>query len=580
MTEGESGLSVVEQTAADALLRAIADPGSRPLIGTKSRPGVFTGRSKVVVAAAELCVDKAWLVKTDQIAGRGKNARELYRVSDAGTEFATRYGEVAVYLRNVCGAVDSQTATLVQIRESVTQSTERVSEQAAILTEMARRAGLRLKCDDHARSESSEAPAADVSAACSVVSMVSAGVSEPVEVLDWSAFNDRQPGPPGPDISDQQVSDSTSPTHMSQSRCSHEIADQHDVSGLSENSSTRSEPDADSMVRPAQAATERAPLNSLLMGSSGWITTTLVVVLVILQIVQMSGSASRSENQYLAAAIESADATSSDSEESGSASPAESDVSEPAAVARPSVEFAPESDQQAKEPATAITCAVAEAVVEWVASAGTQVSAGDVVAKLESPELEERRYRHRIALESARSALIFAQRDAAIARLEAASFEMEVSEGRSRLAELSVLEARQALASGETLRNHAQWMARKGYATTESVRMHELNCERARHVLDQALSERDLTIPAELTRDQQKLETRREATQRLAALADERVAVEESRLRAIDAEIDKLTILAPIDGIVRPADRGMKLSLVGQRVLRGQPILLLATTNK
>ena len=38
VTEDESGLSVVEQTADDALLRAVADPVARPLIGTKIRP--------------------------------------------------------------------------------------------------------------------------------------------------------------------------------------------------------------------------------------------------------------------------------------------------------------------------------------------------------------------------------------------------------------------------------------------------------------------------------------------------------------------------------------------------------------
>ncbi len=576
MTEGESGLSVVEQTAADALLRAIADPVARPLIGTKIRPGVFTGRSKVVVAAAELCVDNAWLVKTDQTAGRGQNARELYLVSEAGAEFGTRYGEVAVYLRNVCGAVDSQTTTLEQIRNSLAQSTERVSEQTAILTEMARRAGVNRKGDGRAPSESSDAPVAEVSAACSVVSMVGAGVSEPVEVLDWSAFNGKQPGKPRPNISDPQIPGQALPEVFSELKCSNGMADQGDASELPVSCSTRRERDADSNTRSVQAATGRDRLNSLLMGSSGWITTTLVVVLVILQIVQMSGSASRSENQYLAAAIEPAAAASLDKEVSGSASPAESQISVQATVAKPLVEAALESDQQAEDSTMAITCVVDEAVVAWVASAGTQVSAGDVVAKLESPELEERRYRQRIALESARSTQIFAQRDAAVARLDAAGFEMEVSEGRSRLAELSVLEARQTLASGETLRDHAKWMVLKGYASTESVRMHELNCERARHVLDQSLSDRDRTIPAELTRDQHKLETRREATQRLAALADERVVLEEGRLQAIDAEVDKLTIHAPVDGVVLPADRGLKSSLIGRLVIRSQLLLAIA----
>jgi hypothetical protein len=83
--------------AGKALLCALADPAARPLNGTTSKPGFFTGTSQAVKDAAKLCVERGWLEPTGETAGTGRSAQPLYRLTDAGRREALgRIGQAGV----------------------------------------------------------------------------------------------------------------------------------------------------------------------------------------------------------------------------------------------------------------------------------------------------------------------------------------------------------------------------------------------------------------------------------------------------------------------------------------------------
>jgi hypothetical protein len=79
-----SAVSATLTKAREALAVALISPAPKPLFGTASCPGFFTGSSQSVKAVAELCQQRGWLEPTGESAGTGKSAKPLYRLTAAG----------------------------------------------------------------------------------------------------------------------------------------------------------------------------------------------------------------------------------------------------------------------------------------------------------------------------------------------------------------------------------------------------------------------------------------------------------------------------------------------------------------
>jgi hypothetical protein len=79
--------------ARKALVLALVEAEPRPLLGTASSPGFFSGTTQTVKDAAELCLQRGWLEPTGEASGSGKTARPLYRLTSAGMrEAVSRIG--------------------------------------------------------------------------------------------------------------------------------------------------------------------------------------------------------------------------------------------------------------------------------------------------------------------------------------------------------------------------------------------------------------------------------------------------------------------------------------------------------
>ncbi len=123
----------------DALSKAAAEPGGLPLVATKSEPGLFHS-SAAAKSAAQKCLTEGWiqLARTET---RGKSARELYTLTEAGWDYLleavnpkqvledfvrvleARQGEVGELLDSARHLAD----VLVGIRDAVSRVLPRVT---------------------------------------------------------------------------------------------------------------------------------------------------------------------------------------------------------------------------------------------------------------------------------------------------------------------------------------------------------------------------------------------------------------------------------------------------------------------
>jgi hypothetical protein len=99
-------------TAARAALgSALTDPTPRPLFGTATQPGFFSGSTAPVKAAARLCEERRWLEPTGEVVGKGKSARPLYRLTTEGAREAVA--------RLDAGALAAFRSALEQVRRGL-----------------------------------------------------------------------------------------------------------------------------------------------------------------------------------------------------------------------------------------------------------------------------------------------------------------------------------------------------------------------------------------------------------------------------------------------------------------------------
>ncbi|HWY88370.1 MAG TPA: hypothetical protein VNX28_16780 [Gemmataceae bacterium] len=88
-----------ESLAAQVLASALADPGPKALFGTKTKPGIFIGTTQINKQAAQLCLDRGWLAPTGQFEGKGKSAKESYRITATGARQALEKSEPVALLK-------------------------------------------------------------------------------------------------------------------------------------------------------------------------------------------------------------------------------------------------------------------------------------------------------------------------------------------------------------------------------------------------------------------------------------------------------------------------------------------------
>jgi hypothetical protein len=103
-----------ERLAVQVLVRAVVDSAPKVLLGTAKKPGIFSGATQANKQAAQACLDHGWLEGTGQFEGKGKSAKETYRITAAGARYALEKNDAVVLLAE---AAKETTASLKQFAE-------------------------------------------------------------------------------------------------------------------------------------------------------------------------------------------------------------------------------------------------------------------------------------------------------------------------------------------------------------------------------------------------------------------------------------------------------------------------------
>jgi hypothetical protein len=84
-------------------------------------------------AAAQLCVERGWVEETGELQGKGKSAKQMFRITAAGVEFAISRSESARLLSDLLDVADAQRSTLDGIRSQLDANSKRLDAQGTLL---------------------------------------------------------------------------------------------------------------------------------------------------------------------------------------------------------------------------------------------------------------------------------------------------------------------------------------------------------------------------------------------------------------------------------------------------------------
>ncbi len=206
-----------------------------------------------------------------------------------------------------------------------------------------------------------------------------------------------------------------------------------------------------------------------------------------------------------------------------------------------------------------IKCEVAGgSTILWIVKDGQLVEKGEVLARLDSSQLEDQINQQKINYEKARANLVQAEKDYNVARIAV----QEYLEGtyRKELQELEkqITIAMENLRSAENMLQHTQSMFRKGYVSPLQLETQQFSVERAKLDLATAQTAKEVLEKFTKVKTLQDLESKRDTAE--ARKNSERAAfeLEESRLKRLLAQLEKTVIRAPQAGMVVYANDPMR----------------------
>lgn len=206
-----------------------------------------------------------------------------------------------------------------------------------------------------------------------------------------------------------------------------------------------------------------------------------------------------------------------------------------------------------------IKCEVAGgSTILWIVKDGKLVEKGEVLARLDSSQLEDQINQQKINYEKARANLVQAEKDYNVAKIAV----QEYLEGtyRKELQELEkqITIAMENLRSAENMLQHTQSMFRKGYVSPLQLETQQFSVERAKLDLATAQTAKEVLEKFTKVKTLQDLESKRDTAE--ARKNSERAAfeLEESRLKRLLAQLEKTVIRAPQAGMVVYANDPMR----------------------
>jgi HlyD family secretion protein len=181
---------------------------------------------------------------------------------------------------------------------------------------------------------------------------------------------------------------------------------------------------------------------------------------------------------------------------------------------------------------------------------GQEVQKGDKLIELDTSVLDDQINQQKITVEKARAAMIQAEKDHSVAQISVKEF-LEgtyLKDLQDKDAQITI--SMENLRSAENALEHSQRMFRKGYISSLELESQQFGVQRAKIELNSAKTAKDVLEKFTKLKTIEDLESK--VTTAKAKLESEKAAfaLEESKLKRLEAQRELCTIVAPQSGMV------------------------------
>jgi multidrug resistance efflux pump len=198
-----------------------------------------------------------------------------------------------------------------------------------------------------------------------------------------------------------------------------------------------------------------------------------------------------------------------------------------------------------------VKCQVAGgSAILWIIPDGSEVKAGDKLVELDKAQLEEQINQQRITYEKARSAVTQAEKDYQVALISVQEYLEGTYKKQLQDAEAQITIALENLRSAQNSLNYTERMFRKGYVSALDLESAQFGVQRAQLELDSARTAKEVLEKFTKVKTLEDLQSKVETARAKMESEKAAFALEEGRLKRLEAQIANCVITAPADGMV------------------------------
>jgi len=198
-----------------------------------------------------------------------------------------------------------------------------------------------------------------------------------------------------------------------------------------------------------------------------------------------------------------------------------------------------------------IKCEVAGgSTILWIVEDGRHVEAGEVLARLDSSQLEDQISQQKITYEKAHSTYVQAEKDYNVALISVKEYEQGTFVQQLQDLEAQITIAMENLRSAQNSLQHNERMFRKGYVSPLQLEAQQFAVKRAE--LDLASARKAKEVLEEFTKAKTLEDLNAQVETAKARMNSEKASfeLEEARLKRLEAQLAKCVIKAPKAGMV------------------------------
>ncbi len=208
----------------------------------------------------------------------------------------------------------------------------------------------------------------------------------------------------------------------------------------------------------------------------------------------------------------------------------------------------------------------------YIIEDGKQVQKGDEIVRLDQSTVEDQLNAQRIVYNKARAAMIQAGEDFAAAEIAVLEFKDGTYHKDMQLAEGQITIALENLRSAENALTFTERMTRKGFATPLQLEADKFAVQRAKLDLEAAQTAKRVLEEFTYKKTLTGLQAAAEAAKARMESEKAAFALEESRLKKLEAQLEKCIIRAPQSGMVVYANESDRRGGGGVQIEEGTAV--------